>query len=203
VQVSYEAARRAKSHFLGDSLDMQAQQYRQLPAYLNALAKNNPGVITRLLINEVTHRFERLFICPKESGQAHGSWRYLRKLVAVDGTHLKGGFVHTLMLAVGIDAENQIVPLAWAVVESENERSWRWFLSPPPSAKLLISAVGGIADGVWANKILEEKGIDCVRAARAFLRNPGFAVECAEQLGVTVEWPTQYHRRGRQPAQKL
>jgi hypothetical protein len=29
---------------------MQAQQYRQLPAYLNALAKNNPGVITRLLI---------------------------------------------------------------------------------------------------------------------------------------------------------
>jgi 2,4-dienoyl-CoA reductase-like NADH-dependent reductase (Old Yellow Enzyme family) len=68
------------------------------------------------------------------------------------------------------------------------------------AAKLLISAVGGIADGVWANKILEEKGIDCVRAARAFLRNPGFAVECAEQLGVTVEWPTQYHRRGRRPA---
>jgi hypothetical protein len=49
--------------------------------------------------------------------------------VSVDGTHLKGGFVHTLMLAVRIDAENQIVPLAWAVVESENERSWRWFLS--------------------------------------------------------------------------
>jgi hypothetical protein len=37
-------------HFLGDSLGMQAQQYRQLPAYLNALAKNNTGVITRLLI---------------------------------------------------------------------------------------------------------------------------------------------------------
>jgi hypothetical protein len=50
VQVIYEAARRAKWHFLGDSLGMQAQQYRQLPAYLNALAKNNPGVITRLLI---------------------------------------------------------------------------------------------------------------------------------------------------------
>jgi hypothetical protein len=49
--------------------------------------------------------------------------------VAVDGTFMRGGYVQTLLLAVALDAENQIIILAWAVVESENESSWRWFLS--------------------------------------------------------------------------
>jgi hypothetical protein len=44
-------------------------------------------------------------------------------LVAVDGTFMKGGFVQTLLLAVALDAENQIITLAWAIVESENESS--------------------------------------------------------------------------------
>jgi hypothetical protein len=56
------------------------------------------------------------------------AFTHLRGLVATDGTYLRGAFVHTLLLAVGIDAENHIVPLAWALVESETESSWRWFL---------------------------------------------------------------------------
>jgi len=41
---------------------------------------------------------------------------------------MKGGFVQTPLVAVALDAENQIVTLAWAIVESENESSWRWSL---------------------------------------------------------------------------
>lgn len=72
------------------------------------------------------------------------------------------------------------------------------------AAKLLVSAVGGIGDGVWANKCLEEKGLDAVFAARAFLRDAGFAATCAEELGVQIQWPKQYLRKGRKRApQKL
>ncbi|KAI5846800.1 NADH:flavin oxidoreductase/NADH oxidase [Tricharina praecox] len=64
-------------------------------------------------------------------------------------------------------------------------------------AKLLVSAVGAIADGVWANKIVAEMGVDAVFVARAFLRDPNFVLRCAEELGVRVQPPLQYLRMGR------
>ena len=56
----------------------------------------------------------------------------------MDGAHLRGAFVHTLLLATGTDAENQTVILAWAIVESVTESAWRWFL------RLLGDSIGYI-----------------------------------------------------------
>lgn len=33
-----------------------------------------------------------------------------------------------LLSTVGRDGNNQMFPIAWAVVESENKDSWSWFL---------------------------------------------------------------------------
>ena len=33
------------------------------------------------------------------------------------------------MTAVGSDGNNQIFPIAWTVVQAENEVNWKWFLS--------------------------------------------------------------------------
>jgi zinc finger SWIM domain-containing protein 3 len=110
---------------LGNTVDIQARQYKQIPAYLDALIQSNPEVHCTLLTDERNHRFRRLFISPQETAE---SSRLLRGLVATDGAHLKGIFTQTLLVAVGIDANNHILPLAWAVVESETESSWRWFL---------------------------------------------------------------------------
>ena len=71
-------------------------------------------------------RFKRIFVCPSVS---RGTFTLCRRLVAVDGTFLKARFILTLLLAVGIDANGELVPLAWAVVESENGESWGWFLN--------------------------------------------------------------------------
>lgn len=44
------------------------------------------------------------------------------------GLSLKGRFVLSLLLTSTVDAEGHNVLLGWAVVESENQHSWTWFL---------------------------------------------------------------------------
>jgi len=49
--------------------------------------------------------------------------------ITLDGTFLKIRFIQTLLQAVTIDANNRILPLAYAVVESENTSSWEYFIA--------------------------------------------------------------------------
>lgn len=63
--------------------------------------------------------------------------------------------------------------------------------------KLVVTAIGGITSGVQAEELLKSGKADAVFAARAFLANPGFALSCADELGVEVSWPNQYLRRVR------
>ena len=45
-----------------------------------------------------------------------------------DGAFMKGPFPGQVLTAVGLDSNNGIYPLAYAIVESENLNSWKWFL---------------------------------------------------------------------------
>ena len=49
-------------------------------------------------------------------------------MINLDGCFLKGYYGGHLLVAVGIDANDSIYPLAHAVVESENYESWYWFM---------------------------------------------------------------------------
>ncbi|GJW95814.1 transmembrane 9 superfamily member 11-like protein [Tanacetum coccineum] len=53
---------------------------------------------------------------------------HMRPLIIIDGAHLKGEFLGTMYLAVAMDGNNQILPLAYGVGKSETFRSWDWFL---------------------------------------------------------------------------
>jgi hypothetical protein len=53
---------------------------------------------------------------------------HYRTIVSVDATFLTGKYKGTLMVAVGMTAENQLLPLAFALAEGENIESWSWFL---------------------------------------------------------------------------
>jgi transposase-like protein len=39
-----------------------------------------------------------------------------------------GKYEGTMLIAIGIDADCQLVPLAFAIVEKENNGRWGWFL---------------------------------------------------------------------------
>ncbi|XP_033131799.1 uncharacterized protein LOC117126796 [Brassica rapa] len=47
-------------------------------------------------------------------------WKYLRKVLVVDGTHMFGKYKGVLLSASGQDANSHVFPIAFAVVESEN-----------------------------------------------------------------------------------
>ncbi|KAL7598870.1 hypothetical protein Lser_V15G23623 [Lactuca serriola] len=73
-----------------------------------------------------TRQFRRIYVClgPLKKGFK----ACLRDLVGLDGAFMKGPFPGQVLTTVGLDSNNGIYPLAYAIVESENTASWKWFL---------------------------------------------------------------------------
>jgi len=49
-------------------------------------------------------------------------------MISIDGTHLYGKYREVLLIAMTTDADNKVLPLAFAVVDKESRPSWGWFL---------------------------------------------------------------------------
>ena len=56
------------------------------------------------------------------------AFQFCRPVVLVDGTFLTGKYRDTLMMVAAVDPEDQIVPMAFALAEGENNESWSWFM---------------------------------------------------------------------------
>ncbi|KAL9664304.1 hypothetical protein QQ045_019703 [Rhodiola kirilowii] len=55
--------------------------------------------------------------------------QHCRPILSIDGTHLYGKYNVKLLVACSLDANNGVLPVAFALVESENTSSWSWFMS--------------------------------------------------------------------------
>lgn len=53
-------------------------------------------------------------------GASINGYQFMRKVVVADGTHLKGKYAGCLLAASAQDGNYQIFPLAFAIVDSEN-----------------------------------------------------------------------------------
>ncbi|WMV55519.1 hypothetical protein MTR67_048904 [Solanum verrucosum] len=53
-------------------------------------------------------------------------WEYCRPIVVVDGIHLKSTYEGTMLIASTLDPRGHILPLAYGIVDSENDDSWLW-----------------------------------------------------------------------------
>ena len=97
--------------------------YSELPVYLYHIRKANPGTFAHLEVDEV-NRFKYLFLA---FGASITGFPYMRKVIVVDGTYLQGKYKGTLLTATAQDGNFQIFPIAFAVVDTENDDSWEWF----------------------------------------------------------------------------
>ncbi|XP_074283348.1 uncharacterized protein LOC141607898 [Silene latifolia] len=104
--------------------------YRQLPRYCEVIKSTNPGSVAHCALvpmdsPERPLQFKNIFIAFQ--AQCEGSIRGYKSLIGVDGTHLKGNYGGVLLSAVAMDDNNELFPVAIAVVELENKETWRKF----------------------------------------------------------------------------
>jgi hypothetical protein len=57
------------------------------------------------------------------------NFSHFRPVISVDGTFLTGKYKGTLIVVVGITVKNHLLPLAFTLVEGENNDIWSWFLT--------------------------------------------------------------------------
>ena len=114
----YRARERARTYIHGDH----ARGYKDLFQYAAVILKYDPGAICKVLCDAVTRPekmlFQRFFMA--FLAQRNALHNGCRSYIGLDRCHLKSKYGGVLLVAVSMDANNRMVPLAIAVCEIEN-----------------------------------------------------------------------------------
>lgn len=102
--------------------------YLKLAEYLHVLKLVNPGTISDLETETNKKGSERFLYLFLAFGVSISGFKRLRCVLVLDGTHLSRKYKSVLLTASGQDANFQVYSLAFAVVESENDDAWTWFM---------------------------------------------------------------------------
>ncbi|CAJ2627913.1 unnamed protein product [Trifolium pratense] len=127
--ISYKKAWIAKNKAIVKIYGDWEDSYNDLPQWLMVMKKWLPGTIIKLqtsptaLDNQVF--FQRLFWTFKP---CIDGFAFCKPIVQVDGTWLYGKYKGTLLLAVAQDGNNNIFPVAFAIVEGETKEAWNFFM---------------------------------------------------------------------------
>ncbi|XP_073154707.1 uncharacterized protein [Henckelia pumila] len=160
ITLSYKQAWRGKERIMTAMRGSFEEGYRLLPQYCEQVKRTNPGSIASVYTNPADNCFQRLFISFQAS--IYGFLNACRPLLGLDRTFLKSKYLGTLLLATGFDGDGGLFPLAFGVVDEENDDNWMWFLSElhsllevntenMPRLTILSDRQKGIVDGVEAN----------------------------------------------------
>lgn len=127
VAVSYMQAWRGKERSMAAVHGTFEDGYKYLPAYCDEIRNTNPGSIAVVYASGQENCFHRLFVSFRAS--IYGFLHACRPLLEIDKAELKGKYLGTLLCASAVDADDQLFPLAFAVVDAESDENWMWFLS--------------------------------------------------------------------------
>ncbi|XP_023644686.1 uncharacterized protein LOC17899636 isoform X2 [Capsella rubella] len=164
ISLSYKQAWRGKERIMatlrGSSAGSFEEEYRLLPQYCYEIRRTNPGSVAVVHANPIDGTFQHLFISFRAS--ITGFLNACQPFIALDNTLLESKYPGTLLLATGFDGDGAVFPLAFAIVNEENDSNWRRFLSElrkilevnsenMPKLTILSSMERFTADGVEAN----------------------------------------------------
>lgn len=127
ITIPYKQAWRAKERGLAAIYGSSEEGYCLLPAYCEEIKRANPGSVAEVFTSGADNRFQRLFVSFYAS--IYGFLNGCLPIVGLGGIQLKSKYLGTLLSATSFDADGGLFPLAFGVVDAENDESWMWFLS--------------------------------------------------------------------------
>nr|KAJ0204105.1 hypothetical protein LSAT_V11C500286440 [Lactuca sativa] len=136
VNVPYMRVFRGREQAYKDMYGNWDDSYVNVYDFKQELEKRNPGSVVEIDLQTIGDKkhFQRFFI--SLTACSKGFLAGCRPYIGIDACHLKGKFNGVLAAATGIDGNRHMFPVAYGVLESENTKSWTWFL------KLLQKAIG-------------------------------------------------------------
>ncbi|XP_016167821.2 uncharacterized protein LOC107610265 [Arachis ipaensis] len=150
--VSYRKAWLAKQKAVKKIFGGWEASYEALPIWFEAMCHKEPSAVVHFetmpayqgddLVTDirVLHRvFWSYYPCIR-------AFRHCKPVVQVDGTHLYGKYKGCLLVAVSQDGNNNIVPIAFAIVEGETSDALYFFLSNLRQHVVTRDGVGLISD---------------------------------------------------------
>ncbi|XP_042499876.1 uncharacterized protein LOC122078072 [Macadamia integrifolia] len=126
INVPYQTLYRAKKRASVLNEGNHSKSYARLPAYGEMILERNPGSMFKLQFYERTIMsdplvFKRQFVSFKAC--VDGFLNGCRPFIVVDGCHLKGTYGGVLLVAVTVDGNTGLFPIAYGVVECECKES--------------------------------------------------------------------------------
>ncbi|KAI9194901.1 hypothetical protein LWI28_010028 [Acer negundo] len=140
IQIMYSKAHDALQYALSLTYGTHEEAFQLLPSFVYVLEQQNPGIITGL---HCTDDDKFLYFFMSLGSLIRGFQRYIRPVIVVDITHLKGRFGGTMFVATAQDGNKKVYQIAFGHGDSNNNLSWEWFL------ECLKGALGNIDDLVF------------------------------------------------------
>ncbi|XP_050935675.1 uncharacterized protein LOC103501761 [Cucumis melo] len=129
LNISYQKAWCAREAALDNIRRSPEDSYKMLPRFAYILELNNQ-VYLQYTCSVVEYKVDTdsrfLYFFMSLSASISG-WQHCCPVISIDGTSLKNKYDDTLLSASTPDANDQIFPLAFCVVDYENDFSWTWF----------------------------------------------------------------------------
>jgi hypothetical protein len=94
-----------------------AESFAKFPAYIERFQAMDPTNYCKIQVHKEIGYFLSAFFAP--SGLRYTS-KFIREIIGVDSTYIASRFQMYLLIASGIDANGETIPLAWALVPIEN-----------------------------------------------------------------------------------
>jgi hypothetical protein len=120
--VSISKCKAAKQIVMDKLFSGLREEYTKVFDYQLELLRSNPGSTIFVCLDPKImdqNIFQRFYVC--FNAMKKGFRAGCRKVIGLDGCFFKGACQGELLCAIGRDANNQMYPVAWAVVEQETK----------------------------------------------------------------------------------
>ncbi|KAK3225688.1 hypothetical protein Dsin_005550 [Dipteronia sinensis] len=170
INLSYNKAYRSKDSTLHSVFGDPWESFNMLPAYFHMLVKSNLGTVAKIETdrkNRFKYGFMALGAC------IEGFNTVIRPVITVDATHLKSKTRGVLLVTVCKDGNEMIYPLVFGFTNSENIKSWTWFLTQlrgvilhPKLVMIVSDRHIGISNGMRAKFVDAAHGVCAYHLAK-------------------------------------